>query len=757
MQPGRSQLSVSLKPYLNNKNRLQPIIGLGSITECVNVGSEDRETLYLCEVCVCRLTKADIRNHILGSHHRFNYIKSYHPLSVCKWQESPDLSKLAWPLMELAKTLEVKEGPGDVQLLEVPDALYQTISTASKNNAAALINALKDEAGEPGCFSEATSLHYPSESQRIVLCPHKQGGASEVFDSADVKPYEISARMESPPLIPANPTPESKVCLNDASTWIPKDVWTLPEPSEKNNCFGDMSGSNPLIGLVRVDELRGENGSSYGFLCHCCRIRSNKRDIYDHLTSYSHLSNYLMEIQPDLVDIMNEDTEANFQLLGSLADQVEQQEGRGEPKIVNVPESFCRQITGKSYHWCLRMLSNGWVNTNIQTKREPVQGVTKHPAFTKIPVVMSKPAKREKPKRKKKKKKRRRRRRRRRARVTSSAGEKQNKLVYSFQSCCPAENMRPGFSPRGDRGGRGGGRGGFRGGFGDRGGRGGFGDRGGRGGRGGGFRSPDGGGFRGRGGRGTPRGRGGRGGGRGFGGGKKVLIEPHRHEGVFICRGKEDALVTKNMVVGESVYGEKRMSVEEGETKIEYRAWNPFRSKLAAAILGGIDQIHIKPGAKVMYLGAASGTTVSHVSDIVGPEGLVYAVEFSHRSGRDLLNVAKKRTNIIPIIEDARHPHKYRMLVGMVDVVFADVAQPDQTRIVALNAHNFLKNGGHFVISIKANCIDSTAAPEAVFASEVKKMSAENMKPQEQLTLEPYERDHAVVVGIYRPPPKQKK
>ncbi|XP_077070998.1 rRNA 2'-O-methyltransferase fibrillarin isoform X2 [Siphateles boraxobius] len=328
--------------------------------------------------------------------------------------------------------------------------------------------------------------------------------------------------------------------------------------------------------------------------------------------------------------------------------------------------------------------------------------------------------------------------------------------------------MRPGFSPRGgggrggfgggSRGGfGGGGRGGFGGGFGgrgggDRGGRGGF-----RGGRGGGFRSPgDEGGFRGRGGfRGTPRGRGGGRG--GFRGGKRVTVEPHRHEGVFICRGKEDALVTKNMVIGESVYGEKRINVEEGETKIEYRAWNPFRSKLAAAILGGVDQIHIKPGTKVMYLGAASGTTVSHVSDIVGPEGLVYAVEFSHRSGRDLLNVAKKRTNIIPIIEDARHPHKYRMLVGMVDVIFADVAQPDQTRIVALNAHNFLKNGGHFVISIKANCIDSTAAPEAVFASEVKKMSSENMKPQEQLTLEPYERDHAVVVGIYRPPPKQKK
>jgi len=300
----------------------------------------------------------------------------------------------------------------------------------------------------------------------------------------------------------------------------------------------------------------------------------------------------------------------------------------------------------------------------------------------------------------------------------------------------------PGFSPRGGRGG-GGGRGGFspRGG-GRGGGRGGF-SPGGRG-RGGGGR----GGGRGGGGRG---GRGGRG---GMGGGKKVVIEPHRHEGVFIARGKEDALVTKNMVLGESVYGEKRIATEDEAGKLEYRVWNPFRSKLAAAILGGVDKIHMPPGSKVLYLGAASGTSVSHVSDVVGPEGMVYAVEFSHRSGRDLLNVAKKRTNVVPIIEDARHPHKYRMLVPMVDCVFSDVAQPDQARIVALNAQYFLKNGGHFVISIKANCIDSTAEPEAVFAGEVKKMQAEKMKPQEQVTLEPYERDHAVVVGIYRPPPK---
>ena len=74
------------------------------------------------------------------------------------------------------------------------------------------------------------------------------------------------------------------------------------------------------------------------------------------------------------------------------------------------------------------------------------------------------------------------------------------------------------------------------------------------------------------------------------------------------------------MVPGEGVYGEKRVSIEEQDKgKIEYRVWNPFRSKLAAAVLGGVDKIHMPPGSKVLYLGAASGTSVSHVSDVVGP------------------------------------------------------------------------------------------------------------------------------------------
>jgi len=237
----------------------------------------------------------------------------------------------------------------------------------------------------------------------------------------------------------------------------------------------------------------------------------------------------------------------------------------------------------------------------------------------------------------------------------------------------------------------------------------------------------------------------------------KVVIEPHRHEGAFVSKGKDDSLVTRNLVPGESVYGEKRLVAEaEGEEKVEYRVWNPFRSKLGAGIVGGIETCPVKPGAKVLYLGGASGTTVSHVSDMVGPEGVVYAVEFSHRSGRDLTNMAKRRPNIVPIVEDARQPQRYRMLIGMVDCIFSDVAQPDQARIVCHNASFFLKNGGGVMISIKASCVDSTASPEVVFAAEIDKLRKEGVKPKEQLTLEPYHRDHALVIGIYRAGKKKK-
>lgn len=232
----------------------------------------------------------------------------------------------------------------------------------------------------------------------------------------------------------------------------------------------------------------------------------------------------------------------------------------------------------------------------------------------------------------------------------------------------------------------------------------------------------------------------------------KVLVEKHvRFPGVHVSRGKEDSLCTLNMVPGVSVYNEKRIAVEANNVSKEYRIWNPYRSKLAAGMVSGCENIYMGPGSKVLYLGAASGTTVSHVSDLIGKDGVVFAVEFSQRSGRDLVNLAKKRSNIIPIIDDARYPQNYRMLVPMVDCIFSDVAQPDQARIVGLNAKYFLKNKGGVVMSIKANCIDSTKKAESVFAAEVNKLRKDEIKPKEQVSLEPFEKDHAMVLGVYRP------
>jgi rRNA 2'-O-methyltransferase fibrillarin len=169
----------------------------------------------------------------------------------------------------------------------------------------------------------------------------------------------------------------------------------------------------------------------------------------------------------------------------------------------------------------------------------------------------------------------------------------------------------------------------------------------------------------------------------------------------------QESLMTRSFFPGESVYGEKRVSVmvacthQRGDEKVEYRTWTPYRSKIAAAIAGGINALDFGPGSKVLYLGASTGTTCSHVSDIIGPTGILYAVEFSPRCGRELLNMAKRRTNVVPIIMDARKPQDYRYLVEMVDFVFADVAQPNQASIMGINCKYFLKNGGKWMIAIK--------------------------------------------------------
>lgn len=218
-----------------------------------------------------------------------------------------------------------------------------------------------------------------------------------------------------------------------------------------------------------------------------------------------------------------------------------------------------------------------------------------------------------------------------------------------------------------------------------------------------------------------------------------------------MIRQKGDSLATKNLVPGQQVYDEKLITVDDPAGSIEYREWNPFRSKIGSMLLENPKLFGIEPGSSVLYLGAASGTTISHVSDIIGPTGKVYGVEFSARVGREFVNLAKSRSNIIPIIEDARYPQKYRMQVPMVDVMFADIAQKDQARIFVLNGEFFLKNNGRFIFCIKASCVDSTIPPSQVFRQQQEEINESQFQTEENIDINKYHSGHAILVGTYRP------
>ncbi|MDY0385816.1 MAG: fibrillarin-like rRNA/tRNA 2'-O-methyltransferase [Methanolobus sp.] len=203
-------------------------------------------------------------------------------------------------------------------------------------------------------------------------------------------------------------------------------------------------------------------------------------------------------------------------------------------------------------------------------------------------------------------------------------------------------------------------------------------------------------------------------------------------------------LASKNIMPGLSVYGE-RLIVDDG---IEYRQWDPSRSKLGAMLLKNFE-IPIEPDSVVLYLGAASGTTVSHVSDIL-TDGLVYAVEFSPRTMRELIQLCEQRPNIIPILADANKPQSYAHIVEKVDVIFQDVAQPNQAEIAAINSKYFLDEQGQLLLSIKSRSIDTTASPKKIFKEEVRKLESDfdiEFEVLQRKELDPFHEDHLGLVA----------
>jgi len=194
----------------------------------------------------------------------------------------------------------------------------------------------------------------------------------------------------------------------------------------------------------------------------------------------------------------------------------------------------------------------------------------------------------------------------------------------------------------------------------------------------------------------------------------------------------DDTLVTKSKYG--SHYGEKVLG--------GYREWIPWRSKLAAMILKGY-RLSLKGDEKVLYLGAASGTTVSHLADILD-EGIIYAVEYSAKPFEKLLELVRERNNIIPLLFDASRPWKYSGIVEKVDLIYQDIAQKNQIGILEKNVEFFMKDKGEVLIMVKARSIDSTAEPEKVFESVLEHMSGK-FSLLKHGSLEPYHKDHIFV------------
>jgi fibrillarin-like pre-rRNA processing protein len=171
------------------------------------------------------------------------------------------------------------------------------------------------------------------------------------------------------------------------------------------------------------------------------------------------------------------------------------------------------------------------------------------------------------------------------------------------------------------------------------------------------------------------------------------------------------------------------------------RIWEPYRSKLSALYHVG-KGVELGTSLRVLYLGSANGTTVSHVADYTE---VVYAVEFAPRPMQDLVEVARRRRNVIPIMADATRPETYAPLVEAVDLVYQDVAQPDQASIAIRNGV-FLKPGGYLILMLKTRSVDVRKDPAIVFDETILALKEAGFSVQETVWLTPYHQDHAAIV-----------
>jgi fibrillarin-like pre-rRNA processing protein len=205
-----------------------------------------------------------------------------------------------------------------------------------------------------------------------------------------------------------------------------------------------------------------------------------------------------------------------------------------------------------------------------------------------------------------------------------------------------------------------------------------------------------------------------------------------------------EKLFTRNLAPGRRVYGET-LIVRQG---VEFREWVPWRSKLAAAIKNGLEEVPLREGTTLLYLGSSEGTTASHISDIIGRTGLLFGLDVSERSMRKFIQLCELRRNLMPVLADANNPASYRnYLEGHpIDLLYQDIAQKNQAEIFNKNASLFLRRGKKGLIALKAKSISQKESPEKVFKKEITELEKE-FRVKQVVPLQPFEKDHVMVLG----------
>ena len=221
-----------------------------------------------------------------------------------------------------------------------------------------------------------------------------------------------------------------------------------------------------------------------------------------------------------------------------------------------------------------------------------------------------------------------------------------------------------------------------------------------------------------------------------------MSVKSSRFEGIYLLvDGDQERLATMNFTPGIQIIGEKLLKWKG----CEYRLWSPYRSKLSTAILKGLTRLGIQESSAVLYLGAASGTTASYISDIVGSQGIVFCVDFAPRPMKELLRVCELRTNMIPLLADARHPESYSHMVTEVDFIYQDVAQPNQSQIYCSNTRAYLRADGCGILMVKSQSIDVARKPQDVFDQEMDELRKCHIKIDETIPLDPFVKDHIAI------------